>query len=147
MQCWSYFWPWRVFKIISSGFYCFWAKTEYNFKGNSFQLLYSQSLMPTLLENEFYYWVYSQTYVKRPPLGPKIVAVWKRGLIKVRFRLVVDVSNWPFLTSGRCSEVVVQTGLIVFKIKIVDSFKILKLILIWFPSSFCKTFIEFVSKN
>jgi hypothetical protein len=32
----------------------------------------------------------------------------------LRFRLVVDDSNWPLLTGGRYSEVVVRTGLTVF---------------------------------
>jgi hypothetical protein len=31
----------------------------------------------------------------------------------VRMRLVVDPSDWPLLTGGRCSEVVVKTGLTV----------------------------------
>ena len=61
--------------------------------------------------------IYSQTYVQRPPLGPEKVAVWKRGLIKVRFRLVIDEQNWPLLTGGRCSEVVVKAGLTVHQNK------------------------------
>ena len=43
---------------------------------------------------------YIQTYVQRPPLGPENGVVWKRLLIKFRFRLVVDDSNWSFITSG-----------------------------------------------
>jgi hypothetical protein len=35
-------------------------------------------------------------------------------LIKLIVRQVVDELNWPLLTSGRYSEVVVQTGLIDF---------------------------------
>jgi len=34
--------------------------------------------------------------------------------MKVRFRLVVDESNLPLLTGGRCSEVAVKAGLTVF---------------------------------
>jgi hypothetical protein len=41
------------------------------------------------------------------PWNLKKVAVLKRGLIKVRFRLVVDESNQPLLTGGSCSEVVI----------------------------------------
>ncbi len=41
-------------------------------------------------------------------------AFWRRGLIKVRFRLVVDDSNWPLLTGGRCLEVAVKAGLTVY---------------------------------
>jgi len=43
----------------------------------------------------------------------KKAAVWQRCLIKVRVRLVVDDSKWPLLTGGRCSQVVVSTGLTV----------------------------------
>ncbi len=44
---------------------------------------------------------YKQACVQQPPLGPE-----KSGrLIKVRFRLVVDESNWLLLTGGRCLEV------------------------------------------
>ncbi len=43
---------------------------------------------------------YNQPCVQQPPFGPE-----KSGrLIKVRFRLVVDESNWLLLTGGRCSE-------------------------------------------
>jgi hypothetical protein len=31
----------------------------------------------------------------------------------VRFRLAVYEPNWPFLTGGRCSDVVVKAGLTV----------------------------------
>jgi hypothetical protein len=55
----------------------------------------------------------SQTCVKQPPLGPEKVAVWKRGLILVRFRLVIDELNWSLLTGGRCSVVTVKAGLTV----------------------------------
>jgi hypothetical protein len=37
----------------------------------------------------------------------KIVAVCKSFLIKLRLILVVDESNWPLLTSGHCSQVVI----------------------------------------
>ncbi len=43
----------------------------------------------------------------------KKAAVWHRCLIKLRFRLVVDDSNWPLWTGGRCSQVVVKSGLTV----------------------------------
>jgi hypothetical protein len=43
----------------------------------------------------------------------KKATVTQRGLIKLRFRLAVDDSNWPLLTGGRCSQVVVRSGLIV----------------------------------
>jgi hypothetical protein len=39
--------------------------------------------------------------------------VWQRRLIKLRFRLAVDDSNWPLLTGGRCSQLVVKSGLTV----------------------------------
>ncbi len=32
----------------------------------------------------------------------------------MRFRLVVDESNWPLLTGGHCSEVAVKAGLTVY---------------------------------
>jgi hypothetical protein len=48
------------------------------------------------------------------PWDLKKVAVWQRCLIKLRFRLAVDGSNWPLLTGGRCSQVVVKSGLTVF---------------------------------
>ncbi len=48
------------------------------------------------------------------PWDLKKVAVWKRGLIKVRFWLAVDESNRPLLTGGRCSEVAVKAGLTVY---------------------------------
>ena len=40
-------------------------------------------------------------------------AVWQRRLIKLRFTLAIDDSNWPLLTGGRCSQVVVKSGLTV----------------------------------
>jgi hypothetical protein len=49
------------------------------------------------------------------PSNLKKVAVWQRCLIKLRLRLVVDNSNWPLLTGGRCSQVVVQSGLTVIQ--------------------------------
>ena len=54
--------------------------------------------------------MYSQTRVQQLPLGPE---KRKRGMIKVRFRLVIEESNWPLLTGGRCSEVVVKASLTV----------------------------------
>ncbi len=41
------------------------------------------------------------------PWDLKKVAVLHRCLIKLRFRLAVDGSNWPLLTGGRCSQVAV----------------------------------------
>jgi hypothetical protein len=38
-------------------------------------------------------------------------------LIKLRFRLVVGESNWPLLTGGRYSQVVVKSGLTVLVFK------------------------------
>jgi hypothetical protein len=48
------------------------------------------------------------------PWGLTNMAVRQRCLIKLRFRLAVDDSNWPLLTGGRCSQVVVRSGLTVF---------------------------------
>ncbi len=45
------------------------------------------------------------------PWDLKKVAVLKKGLIKVRIRLVLDESNRPLLTCGHCSEVVIKAGL------------------------------------
>jgi hypothetical protein len=45
----------------------------------------------------------------------KKVAILKKGLIIVRFRLVVDESNHPLLTGGCCSEVAIKAGLTVYK--------------------------------
>ncbi len=45
------------------------------------------------------------------------MAVMQRCLIKLRFRLVVDDSNWPLLTGGRYSQVAVKSGLTVLLIK------------------------------
>jgi hypothetical protein len=50
------------------------------------------------------------------PWDLKKAAVGQRSLIKLRFRLAVDGSNWPLLTGGRCSQVVVKSGLTVFEI-------------------------------
>ncbi len=47
------------------------------------------------------------------PLDQKKAAVWQRCLIKLRFRLAVDYSNWLLLTGGRCSQMVVNSGLTV----------------------------------
>ncbi len=41
---------------------------------------------------------------------------WKMGPIKVRFKVVVDESNWSLLTGSRCSEEVVKAGLTVFNL-------------------------------
>ena len=60
------------------------------------------------------YLMYSHTYMyKDGHWDLKKVDVWKRCLIKVRFKLVIDESNQSLLTSGRCSEVVVMAGLTV----------------------------------
>jgi hypothetical protein len=32
----------------------------------------------------------------------------------VRFKLVIDTSGWPLFRGGRCSEVIVKTGLAIF---------------------------------
>jgi hypothetical protein len=47
------------------------------------------------------------------PWNLKKVAVGQRCLIKLRIRLAVDDSNWPLLTGGCCSQVVVKSGLTV----------------------------------
>jgi hypothetical protein len=48
------------------------------------------------------------------PWDLKKVAVLKRCLIKLRFKLAFLVSNWPLLTGGRYSQVVVNSGLTVY---------------------------------
>ncbi len=40
----------------------------------------------------------------------KKVSVWKRCLTKLRFRLVIDETNWPLFTGGYYSQVVVKSG-------------------------------------
>ncbi len=40
--------------------------------------------------------------------------MYEKDQWQVGFRLVVTVSDWPLLTGGRCSEVVVRTGLTVY---------------------------------
>jgi hypothetical protein len=57
--------------------------------------------------------LYSQTCVQRPTLGPDKSGRLKEGPDKSKFRLIIDESNWLFLKSGRCSEVVVKAGLTV----------------------------------
>ncbi len=47
------------------------------------------------------------------PWDLKKAAVRQRCLIKLRFWLAVEDSNWPLLTGGRCSQVVVKSGLTV----------------------------------
>ncbi len=47
------------------------------------------------------------------PWDLKKVAAWKRCVIKLRFRLVVNETNWPLLTGGRYSQVVIKSGLTV----------------------------------
>ncbi len=47
------------------------------------------------------------------PWDLKKVAVWKRCLIKVIIRLVVDESKRPLLTGGHYSQVFVKSGLTV----------------------------------
>jgi hypothetical protein len=56
--------------------------------------------------------IYSQTCIQWPPLGPEKSGRLKKGPDK-RFKLAVDVSNWPLLTGGRYSQVVVNSGLTV----------------------------------
>jgi hypothetical protein len=48
---------------------------------------------------------------KGHPWDLKKTTIWQRCLIKLRFRLAVDDSNRPLLTGGRCSQVVVKSGL------------------------------------
>jgi hypothetical protein len=40
--------------------------------------------------------------------------LYEKDQWQVGFRLVITVSDWPLLTGGRCSEVVVRTGLTVY---------------------------------
>ncbi len=49
------------------------------------------------------------------------VAVWKRCLKKVRLILAVNDKNWPLLTGGRCSVVVLKEGLTVMVCWIVSN--------------------------
>ena len=58
------------------------------------------------------------------PWELKKASVWQRFLIKLRFRLAVDNSNWPLLTGGCCSQVVVNSGLTVYTL---ESFPLTKL--------------------
>jgi hypothetical protein len=53
--------------------------------------------------------------VQRPTLGPEKRGRYAEGYMKKisGFRLVVMASDWPLLTGGRYSEVVVRTGLTV----------------------------------
>ncbi len=53
------------------------------------------------------------------------VAVWKRGLIKVRFGLFVDESNWPLLKGGHCSGKFDCTHKIVFIFQSVHYFNVI----------------------
>ncbi len=66
-----------------------------------------------VLKKKVFFGKYSQTCVQRPPLGPEKVSVWKRCLIKLRFRLVIDETNWLLFTGGRYSQVVIKSGLTV----------------------------------
>ena len=65
--------------------------------------------------NIFYFWNLGtvKPVYNGHPWDLKKAAVWQRCLIKLRFRLVVGDSNWPLLTGGRCSQVVVKSGLTV----------------------------------
>ena len=47
------------------------------------------------------------------PWNLKKVAIWRRC---IRFRLVVNETNWLLLTGGRYSQVVVKSGLTVFDV-------------------------------
>ncbi len=68
-----------------------------------------------IMVNEFFTYMNTVKPVNNGhPWDLEKVAVWKRCLIKLRFRLVVDDSNWPLLTGGRYSEVVIRTGLTVY---------------------------------
>ncbi len=60
------------------------------------------------------YWTTVKPVYNGHPWVLKKVAVWQRCLIKLRFRLAVYGSNWPLLTGGRCSQVVVKSGLTVY---------------------------------
>ncbi len=66
------------------------------------------------IQKSNHYCKYSTTVYNGHPRDLEKVAVWKRCLIKLRFKLVVDVSNWPLLTGGRYSQVVGKSGLIRF---------------------------------
>jgi hypothetical protein len=57
---------------------------------------------------------FSQTCVQQPPLGPEKSGRLTEVYDKPRFRLAVYGSNWPLLTGGRCSQVVVKSGLTVY---------------------------------
>ena len=79
---------------------------------NTFWLVYSYSKIKKIKK-------YSQTFLQQPPLGPDKSVRWKRYLIKLRLRLVVDESNWPLLTGGHYSQLVVkQVILFLFSCKI-----------------------------
>jgi len=49
-------------------------------------------------------------------LGPEKSGRLKEEPHEKKFRLVVNESNWPLLTGGCCSEVVIKAGLPVFTI-------------------------------
>ncbi len=84
-------------------------------------------IIQTIRESQLYkkdgwcqqYFLFSYYCTVKPvynglPWDLKKVAVWKRGLIKLGFKLAVNVSNWRLLTGGRYSQVVVNSGLTVF---------------------------------
>ncbi len=58
----------------------------------------------------------SNLCTRAAPWDLKKVAAWKRCLIKLRFKLAVNVSNWPLLTGSRYSQVAVNSGLTVYVI-------------------------------
>jgi hypothetical protein len=74
----------------------------------------------------------------------KKAAVWQRCLIKLGFRLVVDDSNWPLLTGGCCSQLVVKSGLTVlvffnFGCLLSVYFNLWGLFSIYYNSIFCSS--------
>ncbi len=49
-------------------------------------------------------------------MWPLCNGLYEKDQWQVGFRLVITASDWPLLTDGRCSEVVVRTGLTVSSI-------------------------------
>ncbi len=71
----------------------------------------------------YFFWCTVKPVYNGHPWDLKKAAVWQRCLIKLRFRLAVDDSNWPLLTGGRCSQVVVKSGLtVLFKLEFISDF-------------------------
>jgi hypothetical protein len=95
-------------------------KTKLNFFRNYLfpnHCKYCQKIEPSnlkCLQNNFLNKSTVKPVYNGHPWDLKKVAIGQRCLIKLRFRLVVDDSNWPLLTGGRCSQVVVKSGLTVF---------------------------------